>query len=280
MTSKPVIDDTPVTILGARGFIGSSLANFLKTHRVPVFLPKTLDEFLKDKHERVIYCIGLTADFRQRPIDTMDAHVCVLQTVLKQAEFTSLTYLSSTRVYSGANNTDEFSRLELEVQKLDDLYNISKLAGEALCYHSGRSNIKVVRLSNVVGLRSDRDLFIDQILDEILSTNSLLLKSSLSSSKDYVFIDDVVKALTEISASNFVGCVNLGNGKNTSNAEILNQLLSFFNFDFEVTPNAPEIIFPPIQMDRYSSHFSTKPLEFSIYFPEYIRKFKFKKGIP
>ena len=55
----------------------------------------------------MIYAIGVTADFRTRPFETMEAHVSVLCEILRDARLDSLTYLSSTRLYGGAASTGE-----------------------------------------------------------------------------------------------------------------------------------------------------------------------------
>jgi len=61
----------------------------------------TRDESLDGRDlGHIIYCIGITADFRRRPHDTITAHVTKLQEVLTRTSFESLVYLSSTRVYS------------------------------------------------------------------------------------------------------------------------------------------------------------------------------------
>ncbi len=46
------------------------------------------------------YCIGLTADFRSRPFETIEAHCGLLKEVLSGSRFSSFVYLSSTRVYA------------------------------------------------------------------------------------------------------------------------------------------------------------------------------------
>ena len=80
-----------------------------------------------------IFAIGLTADFRSRPLDTMDAHVSALAEVLRCGRFDSLTYLSSTRVYAGLPRGCGNATLVVNPSDASDLYNLSKLAGEALC---------------------------------------------------------------------------------------------------------------------------------------------------
>src|ERR1043166_5646069 len=91
------------TIFGAGGWIGSALARRLTSSGQEVravfrdnWPPG--DEALG----HVIYAIGLTADFRERPLATAQAHVGTLTRALEFSRFKSFLYLSSTRVYQGA----------------------------------------------------------------------------------------------------------------------------------------------------------------------------------
>ena len=141
------------TILGGRGFIGTRLATHLRSLGHEVWVPERDDPAMFSAPlGRVFYCIGLTADFRQRLLDTVDAHVCLLNRVLRSGNFDSLLYLSSTRVYAGAGSTHEGANLVVSPLLPGDLYNLSKLMGESVCLASG-GPAKVVRLSNVYGAK-------------------------------------------------------------------------------------------------------------------------------
>ena len=77
-----------ITVLGAGGWIGSSLVASLRRQGRSVRpvnraeLPLWLSE--RDSQGPVIYAIGLTADFRQQPHATAEAHVCLLSQVLQR----------------------------------------------------------------------------------------------------------------------------------------------------------------------------------------------------
>jgi len=279
MTSQHDLID--FTVLGAEGFIGSNLINHLSKNGRRIYAPKKKNstEFKKLQHGHIIYCIGLTSDFRKRPLDTMHAHVCILREILERVDFKSLTYLSSTRVYHGSSSTIESHRLSMSPENLEDLYGISKLAGESLCHHSGRKNVKIIRLSNIVGYRRDRDLFIDQLLHEIVTHNTLTLKSSLHSSKDYLYIDDAVNAISSLAATNNTGCFNVAYGNNISNQIIINQLNEHFDFKLTIEKNAPVIDFPIINTEKIRNTIHFNPSAFSDYFSTFINCYKQRKGI-
>lgn len=271
---------TKFTVLGGKGFIGSHLIARLIDDGHQVFAPNQITpEVLKTKHGHLIYSIGLTSDFRKRPLDTMQAHVCILRDLLEHAEFDSLTYLSSTRVYHGSDSTNEYASLRVNPENPEDLYNISKLAGESLCLHSGRPNVKIARLSNIVGYRKDSDLFIDQLLNEITTNKALTLKSSLSSEKDYLYIDDAASTIISLATSTTTGCFNVASGNNISNQTIIEHLKASFDFDLTISDNAPVIEFMPIDISKIKSIFSYEPAQFTEYFPQFINFYKNCKGI-
>jgi nucleoside-diphosphate-sugar epimerase len=179
------------TVLGSSGFIGRHLVTHLHASGHDVFIPDRNDPAIyKQPLGHVIYCVGLTADFRKRPFDTVYAHICLLAQLLEKASFLSLLYLSSTRVYAGATSGDEQASL-----LAGDLYNVSKLTGESLCFASGREIVRVVRLSNVVGaVDADSDNFLFALAREA-KAGKIILQVQPASAKDYIHVDDVVQML-------------------------------------------------------------------------------------
>ena len=138
---------TRFTILGASGFIGSHLVKFLRTKGFEL-LALRREESLRGDLGHVIYCIGLTADFRTRPLDAMEAHVSRLVEVLRQNNFISLLYLSSTRVYQRLpldSMADETAIIPVDTNDPSDIYNLSKLAGESICLANPNPKVRVAR---------------------------------------------------------------------------------------------------------------------------------------
>ena len=135
--------------------------------RVAIFradLPVWLREH--DPQGAVIYAIGLTADFRQYPHSTAEAHVGLLSKVLQRPGISQLLFLSSTRVYARSSDTHETASLPCLSSDLSDLYNLSKLLGEALVLQDSRPALKVVRLSNVIGPGQPSNTSVGSLLEE------------------------------------------------------------------------------------------------------------------
>jgi nucleoside-diphosphate-sugar epimerase len=264
-----------LTVLGASGFIGSNLTNHLKKQGYSCSAPLRDDVSIYSKPlGHIVYAIGLTADFRTRPLDTVEAHVCVLRKLLAEAEFESLTYLSSTRFYRYAQSTSEQTSFSMNPTRFDSIYDLSKLMGESMCLHSGRENIKIARLSNVIGLRNDCDIFIDQVLNDIVNKGSILFKDSIYSSKDYISIQDVSTILAQLSLSSETGCFNIASGENTSNLKILDFLKRKFSFDFLGSGKEEPTDLLPIDISRTQKIFEFMPMSFDKFFPSYLDHFK------
>ena len=204
------------TVLGAKGFIGSRLSAALTDGGHEVFAPSRGARLNDRPLGHVIYAIGVTGDFRSRPLDTMAAHVCRLLEVLGDGSFESLTYLSSTRVYQrvravGAQGVDETAAIGADPLDPGDLYNLSKLSGESLCLHGGRP-AQVVRLSNVYGAGDESQNFLSSIIRDAVQTGHVTLTAAAESAKDYVSLEDVVTLLPRIALGARGGIYNLASG--------------------------------------------------------------------
>lgn len=244
------------TILGASGFIGSHLLAYLEASGYACFAPARNDDAIFERElGHVIYCIGLTADFRRRPFDTVRAHVGFLAEVLEKADFDSLLYLSSTRVYAGAASGGEDAPLAA-----GDLYNLSKLTGEALCFASGRDHVRVARLSNVFGADFSSDNFLPSIIRAAVVDGRVVLNTALGAAKDYVSIEDVVKILPRIAAQGKHGIYNVAGGRNTSNRQLLAKLSEITGCGVDAPAGAEAAIFPGIAIGRLEQEFAYAPM--------------------
>ncbi|MDT8428121.1 MAG: NAD(P)-dependent oxidoreductase [Pseudomonadales bacterium] len=244
------------TVLGASGMIGRHLVSALQRRGERVFAPVRGDDTVFTRAlGHVIYAIGLTADFRNRPYDTVEAHVSYLSQVLQRSRFDSLLYLSSTRVYAGADSTKEDTPLRVQPDNPSDLYNLSKLMGESLCHASSREGVRVARLSNVVGDDDpDSENFVSVLLREA-RTGHIVLRTALSSAKDYIHIDDAVEILLRIATSGCERVYNVASGRQTTNAEWGERLGEATGCTLEVAAEAVEYSFAPIDITRLRTEF-------------------------
>jgi nucleoside-diphosphate-sugar epimerase len=248
------------TLVGSEGFIGSHLQQWLRDQRVDYDPVGRNDPSIFSRNLRhVIYCAGVTADFRQRPQETVDAHVCFASRVLREARWESFLYLSSTRIYTGATDSSEDRPLVLDPVNSGDVYNASKIMGETLCLSTGRSNAKVVRLSNVVGCNYSSDDFLPSIVREAIERGRVMFNTTLDSEKDYIAVEDVVKLLPQIAISGRHRVYNLASGRNTTNRALANLLSEKTGCSIEVAANARTVGFPLIATSRVQHEFPFAP---------------------
>jgi nucleoside-diphosphate-sugar epimerase len=245
-----------ITVLGASGFIGSNLVDILTKKGYEYYAPKRNEDLVGKDLGKVIYCIGLTADFRVKPYETVDAHICYLSKILKDTNFESLTYLSSSRLYLNSieRQVSEDSDIKISINNPDELYTLTKLTGERICLSSGR-NVKIVRLSNVYGEDFNSSNFIFDLLNKIKKTSKVELFTTLQSAKDYISIESVTSLVLNISMSKHSGIFNVANGENLSNDELLSLIRNFFEFECTVNSNAEQVIHPLISINKIEKLF-------------------------
>jgi nucleoside-diphosphate-sugar epimerase len=248
------------SIFGANGFIGSNLVNFLKNQKIEYDILKPEDQEVFEKSlGHVIYCIGITGDFRKRPFDTVESHVCLLHKILKKCKFDSFLYLSSTRIYANSSTTNEDAEIIVNPNKFEDIYNISKIMGESLCMASNKSNVRIARISNVVGNNLKTDNFLSSIIHDAVMTKKIILHSTIESEKDYVLINDVVKILPKIAIDGKYKIYNVASGKNVKNKEIIDELIKNTNCEVSFSADSNKIIFPIINVERINKEFNYEP---------------------
>ena len=242
------------TVFGAHGFIGGRLCSRLRSQGWEVLALGRGDDYWRSLDlGHAFFCIGLTADFRKRPFETIDAHVNLATEILREAHFDSFLYLSSTRVYLGSNLGDETSRLQVNPGDPNDLYNLSKLMGEAACLALDRPEVRIARLSNVFGDGMCTDNFLASVIREAAETGSLILRQALDSAKDYVAIGDVIDALVRIAIEGQERLYNVATGRNTSHAEITEAVRALTGCRLSVEPGSLTASFPQISVDRIES---------------------------
>ena len=265
------------SIFGGHGFVGRHLATLLGAsgHAVRVigrdFPPhgETLGH--------AVYAIGLTANFRARLSDAMRAHVCVLADVLERYRFKSFLYLSSTRVYADATSTLESASLSARPEFADHVYNLSKMAGEALCLSQPQGEYRVARLSNVIGRGAAPDNFLPSLLDEVHRTGKLVIRTSAQSSKDYIDVADACMLLAHIAAGGQKRIYNVASGVNTTNQAIADAIGAKLAAPFAFAPDAPTVSFPPIDVGRISNEFKFLPRPFAVSLSSLIESSEFLK---
>jgi len=213
----------PCTIIGARGYVGRKLHQSLVEQGFQVYAPDKNDPALFERDlGQVFYCAGLTADYLQRPFDTVEAHVSLLARLLAKARFERLVYLSSTRLYDSqpGDLADEASPLLVSPSNPRHLYDLSKALGENLCLTIAGQRTAIARLACVYDESPDAEGFLSTTLARARQAKSFTLDSNSTAVRDYIHLDDVVASLQAILFQDGQGIFNVASGVNVSNAEL------------------------------------------------------------
>jgi nucleoside-diphosphate-sugar epimerase len=238
-------------VFGAAGFIGRHLTDHLRRQGWSVrAIGRGDDAWRGENLGHVFYCAGLTADFRQRPYEAIAAHVGFAVEVLTTARFESFLYTSSTRVYGAGADAVETARLSVDPCDPSDLYNLSKLTGEAACLASANPAVRIARLSNVFGHDPGSDNFINAIVREAVTTGRVVLQTSPESAKDYIGVQDVCRALAAIAAHGRDRLYNVASGQNTTNADIAAALAAACGCSVTFKSTAATVRFPRVSVER------------------------------
>jgi len=246
------------TVFGSKGYLGTALTDYLKSQNIECLTPDVRNEPIpKENLGHVIYAIGVPG-FKQNPIKAVDAHVFLLNKILNETNFESFLYLSSTRIYSNASSTKENLSLVVNPSDFDNLYNISKIMGEAICNISKKQNVRIVRLSNVTGHNFNSSIFLTSIIQDAIKFKKIILQTKLESEKDYVFIDDVLDILPKISMYGKNSVYNIASGQNLTNEKIVRKIQKDTGCEVEVIKNAKKYMFLPISIELIKKEFNFK----------------------
>lgn len=196
-----------IGVTGASGFIGGHL--MLALNQLPEVTvsplvrkrknsPPTLTElekFVKNKH--LIY--HLAGVNRGADEDILSGNILATLRLLVAVKTcgspdTRIVFASSSQVYKRGKNTIK----ESHATEPESLYGISKKASEDLIRISGLKHI-ILRLSNVYGpgCRPDYNSVIATFCDRAVRRLPLTIDGNGKQGRDFIYIDDVVRALVE-----------------------------------------------------------------------------------
>ena len=136
-----------------------------------------------------------------------------------------------------------------------DLYNVTKLAGEALCLSDPRPTVRVARLSNVYGIGMREETFLGQVLREGQATGNVVLRKpaaprrTMSASQRWCRLPAGHRRPAAPR-----GLYNVASGATPATTP-LPASARIAGWHIGLTPNAPAVRFPPIDTARLDTEF-------------------------
>jgi nucleoside-diphosphate-sugar epimerase len=244
-----------ITVLGADGFLGSHVVRWLRTLGREVRPLGRKDDVLATRHGLVIDCVGVTVDFRARPLDTVEAHVARLLPILREASFSRFVYLSSTRLYHAADAATEETPLRFSPLVPGDLYDLSKALGEATVLAS-RRDVKIVRLSNVYGRGMSEATSLGHML-EGARRGLIVVGEDGRSEKDYLSVTTAVEKIVQIAERGRQQIYNVASGVNVTHRAIAERLAHLCGAEIQLAGELRR--FPRIDVSRIADELGHRP---------------------
>jgi nucleoside-diphosphate-sugar epimerase len=249
------------TVFGAGGFLGSRLVGKLRAEGAEV-RAVTRDSWPAHGAHlgHGIYSIGVTGDFRSRAHDAMEAHVGALSRALASYTFDSFIYMSSTRLYRCAEGAaKEDAHFTLMPGDTDKLYDISKMAGEALCHAAPRQRTHVVRMSNAYAPGDTSPNFLPSVLREAATTGTVTIRQSPASRKDYIALDDAADGIIAISRRGTADIYNVASGMLTTHHQIADTLERIAGWRVRFADGGADDLQPQLDVSRLANFIPWSP---------------------
>ena len=192
--------------------------------------------------------------------------------MLKNKNFDSFNYISSTRLnFPKKSYINKISPLLYGGYEID-IYNASKLAGEALCTQSNISNVKVTRICHVVNPNDKKE---ENFLSEICGQakrGEIVLNSSLDTKKNYIQIDDLSFLLQRIGPFGKKKFYNIGSNNLISNNEIIKKLIKITKCSVITSKNAQTILESKINISILKKEFNYQPTHKKLWLEKALKK--------
>jgi nucleoside-diphosphate-sugar epimerase len=249
------------TVLGASGFVGSHLTRYLRATGHDVYTPARNDTSVFSRQlGHAVYCVGMTANYRDKPLETIEAHVGLFGRYLREAQYESLLYLSSTRLYDGCTGEcGEDRDLALSPANPRHLFDLSKALGEALCHSSGRPDVRIARLSSVYSDELDTANFLHGLIGTARRSKIVPLGSPANVARDYIHIDDVNRLLEAVALRGRRLIYNVASGENVSNAQLADLVSRLTGATIQCAPANAALRFPVVRIDAIAEDFGIRP---------------------
>lgn len=288
MTRSAIKDAMRILITGINGFIGQHLAytliqrghfitglgrskkckvNNIKTYYEGTVLDEKLVETASRDMEAVIHLASLTShkDIVDNRSKTLETNILgtknVLDSFSKSKKLKKFLYASSGKVYG------KIIHLPISENHPTSPQNVlgkSKLITEKLIdfYNNNQKEFIIFRIFNIYGPRQSENFLIPTILAQLGYGKREIVLGDIAAKRDYVYIDDVVRAfILAIEGKGYKGVsiFNICTGIGSSASETVKIISKIKGVDIKVKRN-PKLLRPDEMKDEYGSYAKAKKI--------------------
>lgn len=233
-----------ILITGAKGYIGSNLSRALRKdgyHIIEFDLnigditkPSVLNDYKSAGVDYIFHLAGRTfvPDSWKNPFPFYETNLLGTANILEFCRINGvpMTYLSS-YVYGTPKFLPITENHPLEAY---NPYSQSKLFADQLCQFyidKYQVNATILRLFNLYGPGQPPYLIIPELISKVLDPNIPVIEiNDMRPKRDFVFISDLINALSMTLHRKVPGVYNIGSGHSFSVEEILNIIFSIAGY--------------------------------------------------
>lgn len=130
--------------------------------------------------------------------------------------------------------------------------------GESLCLSIPNKEIKVIRLSNVIGNDFSSNNFLFSLIKEAVDNKQIILRQSLSLKRDYINLDEALSLIEKI-IDGKKRLYNVASGASISNEQIIDTIFKETGCTYKNIPSNENSIFPVIDISNIKNEFNYTP---------------------
>ena len=223
----------PNLVVGSRGFIGSSLVSHLNKDKLVLIEDEISLLRLTETEEVLVFdnvywlagsakpSTSILGPLEQHP-DYVSLHTFLTHSLIKFERFIFLS--SGGCVYGFGDSPFHENNTTHPINQYGEL----KLLCEQIVTQIYADNSIIFRASNIHGVNQQAKQsqgVIPYWMGDALSGRPLTIYGDLSDYRDYLSVEDLVKALLQVSSSRHLGIFNIGSGEKFT----INQMLNTFS---------------------------------------------------
>ncbi len=239
-----------VLVTGHTGFIGGNMYSYLqkKNDLEPIgyssskgqniFNVEQLNKFIKNSD--LIFHFAAYAkpgESIKKPIEAIETNVKGVLNVLESCRKYDLpvVYSSSCEIYGGDSKGPIAEEHEM---KPTNPYAISKVAADRICFGYYRTyglDVKIARLFNPYGPRQQMNKIIPVFYSQAIKNKPVTVYGKGKDTRDYVFIDDIIRGLWMSRKLPAGEAINLATGHETSNLDMAKLIIKLTKSKSEIS---------------------------------------------